>query len=197
MVIMTPVERSLALAKAAARYLPKAPCKIKFTEIGVFNGDNACVVISNLQSLRYKVCYYGFDLFEQALDIDISISNHWLSNKIKENPNFIEHMTIDNVTKRLVRTGCNYKLVRGDTRKNLDEYRDKIKDSDLFYIDGGHSYPIVKSDWEHVRNMAKPGCVIVFDDTNMDGVARLMRELRDNGIKPKMNFDARSLFVWK
>jgi hypothetical protein len=143
------------------------------------------------------VTYYGFDLFEQALDIDISISNPWLSDRIKENPNFIEHMTVNNVRKKIDRIGCRSTLVKGDTRKTLREHRIKIWDSDIFYIDGGHSYPIVKNDWDYVSHMAKPGCVIVFDDTNMNGVVKLMKEIEEQGIKPREQFDARSLFIWK
>jgi len=60
---------------------------------------------------------------------------------------------------------------------DVGAYCDKI---DFAFVDGGHSYELVKSDTEKCLNRLAPGGVIVWDDYrwNLPGVSTYVQELR-------------------
>lgn len=100
-------------------------------EIGVANGENArtmvMVAIQNFPA--EEVEYYGFDTF---------------------GANDNSHMKW--VRTKLEKTGCQFRLFKGDSVKTLPKVLKILPKMDLIFIDGGHSYPTVKSDWEKLRN---------------------------------------------
>ena len=58
--------------------------------------------------------------------------------------------------------------------KGLPAARDAIPLCDLIFIDGGHSYETVRSDWSYCLELVHPGSVIFFDDYPRWGVGRLV-----------------------
>ena len=50
---------------------------------------------------------------------------------------------------------------------------------DICWIDGDHSYAGVKGDFEYFAPKVKPGGLLLFHDSGMEGVARLLSEISD------------------
>ena len=125
-------------------------------EIGTWNGGRAIEMALSAFKNVDAVHYRGFDLFEQATD-----------ETDREELNVKQHNALEAVNKRLEEFASKmaengkkftFKLVAGNTRDTLKGQR--FDDVDLAYIDGGHSYETVKSDYEYLS--AVP--IIVFDD---------------------------------
>jgi hypothetical protein len=125
-------------------------------ETGTWNGgraiEMALAAFENVDAVHYR----GFDLFEDATDetdkIELNIKQHntyvaindrlrQFSNKMKENSKVFT-----------------FTLYKGDTKKTMEAHQ--FNDVDLAYIDGGHSYDTVSSDYKHLSNVP----VVVFDD---------------------------------
>jgi hypothetical protein len=50
------------------------------------------------------------------------------------------------------------------------------------FIDGDHSYPAVKKDYDNWKNHVAQEGLLIFHDSQMDGVGRLLSEIRSEGI---------------
>lgn len=122
-------------------------------EIGTWNGDRA---VKMCEAAGAK-SYIGFDLFEEADDLSD-----------QREMNVKPHFTMDDVYQRL--DGLNASIIRGDTKKTLPEFISVFGEdqADFAFIDGGHSVETIRSDWENVRKLVKPGKYIVFDDFYSD-----------------------------
>lgn len=123
--------------------IQELPEDLKFLEIGVFRGQTLALI----QTLQPKAKIYGVT----PLD---STDGHWESNyeadikhlhktfKLKQ-PNIIKGLSTDIETVIEV---------------------DKTGKYDVVYIDGGHSYDVVKSDLLHYTKQVKQGGYLVIDD---------------------------------
>ena len=139
-------------------------------EIGVATGDTA----ERLLRIALTVCaggdgirYWGFDLFE-----DISAD-------LFEVENAKRSRLASQVRSRLEATEINgrrasVEVIKGNTTESLPASRDAIPFCDLIFIDGGHSYETVRSDWSYCLELVHPGSVIFFDDYPRWGVGRLV-----------------------
>ena len=118
-------------------------------EIGTWNGKRAVEFMGAIN------CYYtGFDLFEDA-DKDSD----------ERELNVKRHFEVTEVGKYIERAGfTRFQLIRGDTRKTLKEWVNKIPAFDFAFIDGGHSIETIESDFNHIRENIEPGGLIVLDD---------------------------------
>lgn len=116
----------------------------KIVEIGVWNGNTALNLIKTAQEHSDFVTYIGYDLFEDATD-----------ETDEREFNVKSHATYDEVLSRLLETGANITLIKGDTNETL-----KPVLADIVFIDGGHSIETIRADYEKVRKSS----VIVFDD---------------------------------
>ena len=142
------------------RYLPdlvkRHRCK-RIIEIGTFAGRSAVAMINAARSVDDRidnVYYHGFDLWEQMTE---EIHAHEVSKKPPS-----KHM----VEMHLKRTGANINLYQGDTKETLPEFvrNNPVPNPDFVFIDGGHSFETVASDWENVQKIAGPRTVLVLDD---------------------------------
>lgn len=138
-------------------------------EIGTCRGDNAERML-RLALWYGPADYYGFDLFE---DMDGDTFGREAA---------LWPATIENVSRRLKdivlrgrRPGVS--LFKGDTAVTLRKEAPGIGKADIIFIDGGHSYETVRSDWENSIPLARPGTVIYFDDYPNWGVGRLVDEI--------------------
>lgn len=120
-------------------------------EVGTWNGERA---IRMCKASGAKA-YLGFDLFETASEETDAVEM-----------NVKPHHTQDDVYKKLEAAGIDSILFRGNTRKTLPGVLEAFGENqaDFAFIDGGHSVETIRSDWEWVRRLVKPGKTIVFDD---------------------------------
>lgn len=165
---------------------------IYFTEIGVYNGENAKRVLTTLVKEKYKVNYVGFDLFEDARLVDLSKENPGINKSIKEKKSFITSMRTSTIYNKLTKLCNSCILIKGYTQHTLKLHTDKLKRSDIIYIDGGHSYKTVKNDWFWAKRNAKSGAILILDDISWEGVSRLLQEL-----STKYAYNFKKLDSWR
>ncbi len=125
-----------------------SPCRVM--EIGVDCGAGAKRIIETTKKgVHDKVEYYGFNLH------------------------------FDNELKKMLKgTGAAIHLFEGDSRETLPQHLGILLKMDFIYIDGGHSYDVVKSDWENARLLMHPRTVVLFDDYgSAEGVKRTINEI--------------------
>lgn len=135
-------------------------------EIGTHDAKSAIQFIDILLPLvptKQQLFYTGYDLFEEAND---SLTSYEHNGKGPGSYKLAEKRL--NQRKKKYRKKFNYKLVRGNTLQTLTE-----STFDFVYIDGGHSYNTVKSDYSKVKNSK----IIVFDDYQLPEVARAIDEI--------------------
>jgi len=138
----------------------------KLLEIGVFNGGGAKLMIQAAKDCGVKdIIYYGFDTFDGPPVRE--------PNATKE----IGHM--EAVKQLLDSLNVKYKLFKGDTTETFPKAVPKLPKMDFIYIDGGHSYDTVKSDWENAEKLLHSKTIVVFDDYDQDGVAKVVNTLKE------------------
>jgi len=115
-------------------------------EIGVADGENArtMVKVAIRNFSPEEVEYYGFDLFE--------------GNRMEQ------------VREKLEETRCKFKLFKGDSVETLPRELRTLPKMDLIFIDGGHSYPTVKSDWKNSRSLMNDDTAVFFHNYSFSGV---------------------------
>jgi predicted O-methyltransferase YrrM len=130
-------------------YIREKKCK-RILEIGVADGENARSMVSAAMSnfLPEEIEYYGFDYF--------SGSRH---NRVRE---------------KLEKTGCAFRLFKGDTVDTLSNVIRSMPKMDLIFIDGGKSYPEAKSDWDHSKTLMHHGTAVFVHNYGFSGVRRMV-----------------------
>lgn len=161
------------MASAFKRYrnLAKTISKIhpqRIMEIGVYTGGNSGVMIDEAVKHRNDVEYWGFDLFE--------VPEGGREEFIKT-PHSIEK-----VAARLAGRGAEIHLIQGNT---VDTMKDEsIPKMDFIFIDGGHSYETIASDWSNVQRLMHDATVVIFDDYWTGPALDSDSKYRDGGCKP-------------
>jgi len=133
-------------------YILKNKCR-RIMEIGIADGENAktmILVASNNFPIE-QVEYYGFDIFGWNGD---------------------SHMR--RVRQKLEATGCKVRLFKGDSTITLPKFVENLPMMDLIFIDGGHSYPAVKSDWEYSKKLMYDKTAVFFHNYDFYGPKRLV-----------------------
>ena len=150
-------------------YIRRNKCK-KIMEIGVADGENArtMVEVTFRNFSPEEVEYYGFDLFE--------------GNRMEK------------VELKLKETRCKFKLFKGDSVETLSKVVTILPRMDLIFIDGGHSYSTVKSDWENSRSLMHDETAVFFHNCNFSGVKRVVdnisrEEYQVEIIHPSSDYD--------
>lgn len=123
-------------------------------EVGTHNGVQARKMIQQAQKYNEKISYYGFDLWED-LTPEQKKYEHCGKRIVKHS----EAWNTLQIGRALIY------LNRGDTIKTLLSFAfSNERFIDFAFIDGGHHYKTIASDWENVRKVMKKGGVVVFDD---------------------------------
>lgn len=133
-------------------YIRQNKCK-RIMEIGVANGENAVkmVMVARENFPAEEVEYYGFDIFRWGNDSQMQL-----------------------IRQKLEKTGCQYRLFRGDSAKILPETVKELPMMDLIFIDGGHSYTTVKSDWEKSKSLMHDETAVFFHNYDFSGPKRVV-----------------------
>lgn len=149
---VTGPKRYKQLADMVRFYKPKI-----IVETGTWNGGRAIEMALAAFESQDKVHYLGFDLFEEATE---ELDKYEMNSK--------PHNTIEAVKNRLEEFAAKmeergkkftFKLHKGDTKQTLARCK-AVKKADFAYIDGGHSYETVSSDYKFLKHIP----VTVFDD---------------------------------
>jgi predicted O-methyltransferase YrrM len=122
-------------------------------EIGVWQGVTARQLIEHALAVSGRVDYWGFDLFAEGMNAELMVEEAAL-----------KPLAMAEVRERLAVTGANVHLVAGNTKDTLPVA--KLPPIDVAFIDGGHSYETVKSDWNNVIRFLHERSVVYFDDYN-------------------------------
>jgi len=149
----------------------------KILEVGTWNGMRA---VEMAKAAGTEPHYFGFDLFEEATDETDEYEK-----------NVKNHNSVDAVASLLDENGVKHTLVKGNTNETLSEF--KHEGIDFAYFDGGHAVETIRSDWENVKRVMKPGSVVIFDDyyegmseDDLDkwGANRVLEEIGDFELLP-------------
>jgi len=130
-------------------YIRNNNCK-RIMEIGVLNGENAKtmveVAIKNISVTEVE--YYGFDFFNGS--------------------------SFDQVRQKLGKTGCKFKIFKGDTVDTLPKAAKTLPKMDLIFIDGGKAYTEAKSDWENSKTLMHDETAVFIHNYDFEGVKRMV-----------------------
>ena len=137
-------------------YIKENRCK-NIVEVGVWNGRNSSRMLraARANNKPNEINYWGFDLWE-LMDDDIFESEY-----SKKPP------TIKEIKSKLSSTGCNINLIQGDTKDTLKSFYDESNGKlsiDFIYIDGGHSFDTIQSDWDNLNGLMDKDTLTIFDD---------------------------------
>lgn len=119
-------------------------------EIGVLNGENAKTMVeAAIQNFPpEEVEYYGFDFFNSS--------------------------SFHQVELKLEKTGCKFKLYKGDTVDTLPKAVKTLPKMDLIFIDGGKSYTEAKSDWENSKTLMHEDTAVFIHNYYFSGVKKMV-----------------------
>ena len=130
----------------------------RLVEIGVLHGIHARQMIQT--ACRHHPAaalhYFGFDLFEDLTDV---LLHSELSKKAS---------AYSRVEQKLVKTGANIRLFKGNTKETLPQALPIIGEADFIFVDGGHSLETIQSDWSYVKTLMHEHTHIIFDDYYVD-----------------------------
>jgi hypothetical protein len=142
------LDRKAPLIKWIEHHKPK-----RILEIGVFNGHFASRMLVAANKNSSDVEYVGIDLFQelQTQENYISEASLWPDSREK----------VLNLLERSFRT-TSIELIQDYSNNALKSLNGSK--FDLIFIDGGHSYETVKTDWELSKNLVSKSGVVFFDD---------------------------------
>lgn len=138
-------------------YIPEIISRNHFKvlmEIGVYKGIRAEQMILAAMETSGNVEYYGFDLFEDYTRI--------AGDKESEREASPEPWPMHKVYARIKGIGVKVQLFKGFSRDTLPEFVKMGIRPDFVFIDGGHSFETVESDWNYVKQLTDGP--VVFDD---------------------------------
>ncbi len=149
---------------------------LSILEIGVAQAANAMRMMAFADCLGGKPRYVGVDLFG-SLTEELFVREVRAKKKRPrtraETMDLLRETLGEDIALRMT-------LLEGFSRDVLAELINAKMQFDLIFIDGGHSYDVVRDDWEKSQQLLAPGGVIVFDDYPNYGVGRLVHEIDPN-----------------
>jgi predicted O-methyltransferase YrrM len=150
-----PAPRYVNLRRAVRDLHPRL-----IVEVGTHHGAAALLMLRVARRYRRDVEYWGFDLFEEATPGVLQ----------QEAAGPTPPPTLEEARRRLEPLGARIHLIRGDTTVTIPQT--PVPPADLIFIDGGHSYETVKTDWKNVLRFTHRGTVTYFDDYTNEYGAR-------------------------
>ena len=129
--------------------IARMPQEFTFMEIGVFRGQILALVSLLAERHGKKVKRIGITPLDTT-------DGHWESDYEADIKKLHDTFNIDN----------DYELIRLDSTNSNAIKLASNNPPDVLYIDGGHTYEVVKSDLTHYLPILKVGGTLVIDDCN-------------------------------
>lgn len=153
-------------------YIAARP-SLSVLEIGVAKGANAMRMMAFADALGGRPRYVGIDLFgsltQQIFQDEVRTEGKRPRGRA-ETMNLLREQLGDEIALRMT-------LLEGFSGPLLAELCHAGFTFDLIFIDGGHSYEVVREDWRRSGQLLAPGGVIVLDDYPNYGVGRAVEEI--------------------
>jgi hypothetical protein len=153
-------------------YLAQRP-SARILEIGVARAANTLRMLAFADWLGGSPQYTGIDLFGLLTD---ELFDHSYCSASKR-PMTVENTRALLLTMLGARIASRIELLQGFSYDVLPRLIAEGREYDLIFIDGGHSYDDVRSDWRHCQQLLADGGVIVFDDYPNWGVGPTVAEI--------------------
>ena len=130
-------------------YIVEHNCR-RIMEIGVLNGSNAKSMINAAMKNNppETIEYYGFDFFSSY--------------------------TEQHIGDKLDKTGCRYRLFKGNTVDTVPEAAKALPAMDVIFIDGGKSFNVATSDWESSSLLMHDETGVFVHNAGFTGVRRMV-----------------------
>jgi len=145
-------------------YLSQNSCE-NVLEIGTHKGHTGSELIRH--SINKEINYHGVDVFLEGY-----------SEELQKKEISIKPDTIETVRNFLLQYSQNVFLHKGFSQDILPELNEEGLKFGLIWIDGGHSYETITSDFENSLEILVDGGIIFFDDYTEDP------RLPDLAVKP-------------
>lgn len=140
-------------------YIERKP-SLSILEIGVARAANTIRIMAYADSIGGRPLYTGIDLFgsvtEEAIEESFCCENK-RPLSVEKTMETLRSLLGPEIAMRIV-------LLEGYSNDVLPVLRRQEFRYDLIFIDGGHSYEAVSSDWQACQQLMADGGVIVFDD---------------------------------
>lgn len=187
--------RMFALKKAIHKIAQEDFQYFFLTEVGVYRGEKAVAMMNEMVQAKkgrpfQGSNYLGFDLFEDLTEEKSreELSKPRLPPRESQVRDFI---TLS--TQNLLRL----ELIKGDTvisiphwvRNNPPLALGGTQRMDLIFLDGGHSIPTIRSDWDCLQPLIGPDTIVVLDDYYDNRRDYGCRQLVDEVIIPSGAFN--------
>ncbi len=148
----------------------------KIMEVGVYNGENALSMVQAAmkEPTDPQVEYYGFDFFQ--------------------------YYNVEDIDRKLLKTGCKCCLFKGNTLETLPEAVEKLPKMDIIFIDGGKSFNEAWSDWESSSRLMHKDTGVFIHNANFTGVAKMIKNIPKDEYDVKMfhpRFEGKTALVRK
>ena len=127
------------------------PDKFNFLEVGVFRGQVLGFIGMLADRINKKAVRYGVTPLDSS-------DGHWESDYAAD----IKHLH------NIFGIKDDYRIIPHDStsKEALEAVADMKGQMDIVYIDGGHTYEVVKQDLQNYIPLVKPGGFLVIDDCN-------------------------------
>ena len=133
-------------------FIEEHRCK-RIMEVGVLNGENAknMVKAAIRKNPAHTIEYYGFDFFSSY--------------------------SVNHVGEKLEKIGCDYRLIKGNTLDTIPKAVKTLPEMDVIFIDGGKSFEVAMSDWEHSSRLMHDNTGVFVHNAGFSGVRRMVESV--------------------
>ncbi|MEI6609788.1 MAG: class I SAM-dependent methyltransferase, partial [Deltaproteobacteria bacterium] len=162
-------------------YLNQNHCN-RILEIGVFRGETAKLMLQC--SKNRNIEYHGIDLFEDG------------NSELAEKEMSLVADPMDVVLKKLKKHSEFVFLYKGYSTDVFLRIRDTDLRFDFIFIDGGHSYNTIRSDFENYSQLLSPDGIIFIDDYTKESLLPDVKKFIDDELLSNRQWDVNILDKW-
>lgn len=163
------------------QYLNQTHCQ-RILEIGVWRGGTARLMIR--RSKNRQVEYHGMDVFEESTADLVDKETSLIAEPMRQ------------VLHKLSKVSQNVFLHKGYSKDVFLELYELGLKFDCIWIDGGHSYETVKSDFENYSQLLQKGGVIFIDDYTKDSYLPDVKRYIDNELLSSSRYEVKVHDQW-